>query len=91
MLAEKLKEWHYTVMTKQRKSGELAAFLTGSDDPDERAMAWYAYAGGSAEELAGDVAQARQALHEGTPPEVIALASVDIQARARAAAEKPKE
>lgn len=73
-------------MAEQRKSTELAAFLAGTDDSDDRAAAWQAYACGSSSELAEGVQETREVLHGGTPAEVIALAGVDIQTKARAAA-----
>ncbi len=76
-------------MAEQRKSTELAAFLAGASD-DERAEALHAYAKGSTEEVTADTQAARQALQEGTPADVIALAGIDIKARARVAAERFK-
>jgi hypothetical protein len=73
-------------MSEVRKSEEFAVFLAGSDDPNEVAAAWQAYAKGSTEELAGDLQVARESLHGGTPAEVIAFGGIDEQARARAAA-----
>jgi len=65
---------------------ELIHQLERASTPQETADAWHEHLDAHPDHYAADVDAAREALHEGTPADVIALANRSVDERARAAA-----